>query len=100
MSKKYHVLNLIRKIDLTNASPKKRAVIKLLKWKPEAYSIQFHLCHCRKRAVMLSYLQPEFEPKIRADPNGDQWQECGYLCGGCEFGNAGSRLKSLGKSTP
>lgn len=89
--KRYRVLNLIRRVNLETASPKKRAVIKLLQWQPEALQIRFESrCHCRSEYLM-SYRLPTLENWVR---NLDS-ESCGYYCPGCGFGNAGSRPKRL-----
>jgi len=88
-TKRYRVLNLIRRVNLETASPKKRAVIKLLEWQPEAEAIRFEgRCHCKGQCLM-SYRLPMLEDITRNKDN----ESCGYFCPSCHFGNAGSRPK-------
>lgn len=90
--KKYRVLNLIGKVDLAQAHPKQRMVIKLLKWQPLAEAIRFETdAHC-KGAYFLSYQLPGDKHIVRSDP---AQESCGYYCPRCGWGNAGSRPKRL-----
>lgn len=92
ITKAHRVLNLIKHVILEDASPKKRAVIKLLTWQPEAVQIRFEgRCHCRGNMLM-SYLLPGDGVGGRRDPS---HESCGYYCPSCGFGNAGSRPKRL-----
>jgi len=84
------VLNLIGKVDLAKASPKKRAVVWLLKIWPNGHRIRFGICHCRKKAIMLTYQLPG-DNGTHTERNGEQWEICGYMCAGCDFSNAGER---------
>lgn len=69
----------------------KRAVIKLLKWQPEAVQIRFEgRCHCRSLWLM-SYRLPTLE-NLEHDPD---METAGFYCPSCGFGNAGSRPKRL-----
>lgn len=82
------VRNLIRRVDLSKASPKKRAVIKLLQFQPLAKRIRFAgKCHC-KSALLMSY-QLEYLHGKRWTRDG--WEDCGFYCPSCGFGNAGAR---------
>lgn len=91
---KHRVLNLIRRASLADASPKKRAVLKLLAYQPLARRIQFHEgCDaCKRRgAIMVSYQLPDKEWKRRTNTRGLEYEDCGYYCPTCGFGNAGGR---------
>lgn len=86
--KQYRVLNLIKKVDLLKASPKKRAVIGLLKWQPLAMRIRFS-GNCPQRrcnGLELSYQVPHMD-----ESRGRDSETCGYYCPTCGWGNAGSR---------
>ena len=80
------VRNLIRRIDLSGASPKKRAVVKLLTNQPLAKRIRFAgRCHCRG-GQLLSYQLDGNTNRQR-----DDMEDCGYFCPSCGFSNAGAR---------
>ena len=88
MNAEARVRNLIRRVDLSKAGPKKRAVIKLLQWKPLARRIRFAgKCHCRGQ-LLLSYRLEHLHSNRWTR---DGWEECGYYCPSCGFGNAGAR---------
>lgn len=65
----------------------KRAVIKLKEFQPKAHNIQFGVCHCRSKALMLSYQLGQDREKLSKDGK----EACGFLCAKCGFGNAGWR---------
>lgn len=83
------VLNLIAKVDIRSASAKKRQIIHLLKKWPNARRIRFSSkCHCR-RGLQLSFALPEFNETHTFD--GELYEDCGFYCPHCGFGNAGAR---------
>lgn len=86
--KQYRVLNLLKHAHLEQASPKKKAVIKLLTWQPMAIRIRFEeRCGIRGcHGLMLSYQLPYSDK-----PRGPDEESCGFWCSRCDFGNAGSR---------
>jgi hypothetical protein len=88
--KKYRVLNLIAKVNMSTAKPKQWAVIRLLKWQPEAAHIRFqgrcHQCRCE---FLLSY-----QTALDYD-RGQHEETCGYYCPRCGWGNAGARPRRL-----
>lgn len=85
MADKYRVLNLIRKVDMVNAPVKKWAVVKLLRWQPEAHHIRFEgKCHCKGKYLM-SYQLHDVTSRHPGE------EDCGYYCPSCGFGNAGAR---------
>lgn len=96
-AKQYRVLNLIKKADLETASPKKRAVIGLLKWQPLAVRIRFEdRCAIRGcKGITLSYQTPHDDR-----PRGPDRETCGYWCSRCDFGNAGSRPIQIERRKP
>lgn len=63
----------------------KRVIDRLKTFQSGAINIQFDVCHCRSKALMLTYQTG----KDRAR-DGDK-ESCGYWCAKCGFGNAGSR---------
>lgn len=63
------------------------AVKKLLRWQPMARNIRQTVCHCRNKALMLSYQLPGDETRQRRAG----MESCGYFCTGCKFANGGAR---------
>jgi len=57
----------------------------IYRW-PDAYDLRSETCHCKHRALMISFLVPKFNTVI-----GDK-QDCGYFCTRCRFSNAGRRF--------
>lgn len=70
--------------NVTDPAARLRAI-----W-PDAVRIEQTVCHCRRRALMLSFVLPNLD-RLRIDRDGLR-QECGYWCTVCDFSNAGSRL--------
>lgn len=67
------------------------ATKRLQAWQPDAQRIHFHKCDVCKSGLMLSYILPQYEKTF---PGG--WENCGYWCSRCGFGNAGRRLIESG----
>jgi hypothetical protein len=65
----------------------KSAIEKLKAFQPKAHNIQFDVCHCRSKALMLSYQLGHGREEARE--NGTEG--CGFWCAKCGWGNAGSR---------
>jgi len=62
----------------------------LLEWQPMAYSIRrAGRCPECKQEAQISYLIPQDSERHR----GGGFENCGYYCGYCGWGNAGGRIK-------
>lgn len=61
------------------------AIRRLRQFQPKATSIRGGTCHCPIKALMLSYIHPDYV----STKNGKE--HCGYWCTHCDFANAGSR---------
>jgi hypothetical protein len=89
LARNQRVQRLIRRVNLDEAGPKKRAVILLLRFQPAAIRIRFEYqcpqrgCRCE---YFLSYQLPHLD-KLR----GKDEETCGFYCPRCGWGNAGSR---------
>lgn len=89
MTDKYRVRRLLRKVDLTNASVKKWAVVRLLDRFPDAKYIRFagKCDFCKRGQYLMSFQLPFDFGKMRHDSE----ENCGYYCPSCRNSNAGSR---------
>jgi hypothetical protein len=65
----------------------KNAQRRLIEVQPTADDFRFSLCHCRKKALMVSYTLPG-DQKRHKQPDEE---DCGYWCARCGWGNAGAR---------
>lgn len=91
---RHRVLNLIKCVNPVTANPKKRAVVKLLGWQPLARRIRFEgRCDvCKSRhSMLLSYQLGTDEPRQYINHRGLEYEDCGFYCPSCQFGNAGGR---------
>lgn len=59
---------------------------RLLEIWSDAIHIRETVCHCRQRALMLSFQLPQY-----LDLNKDGSEKCGYWCALCGWSNAGAR---------
>lgn len=63
-------------------------------WQPKAYALQFAGdCPNCKRPTLVSYLLADhLRHRVDLSRNGEVWEDCGYYCDQCRWGNAGARL--------